>query len=713
MDDRERMKAFVTIGNSFNSIRGIRRSFYGEEDSDDVSVVDTQDRASTENIGIEEGTTGEDDSSLLLNGDSSSTAAAPATGAFGHSSFKTKLKLIYDTFHTKTPQLIRKCAEYGLIDEVKENASILSTEDWNIIIPYLIRHSNTNYALEVYKELRDSNLQYAFVKGFCQVSDFSSARLFLQQIVKASEEDSKEDVPRQAERTKEAIGLYIKSLFKATTTIRTDFIEQEIEEFVTEYDATFLRTICTGYASRPGHKTSCLEWLEKYQLFSEDDHDKILLKCHVVNEDLVSAEAVFSRIRKSHPDDFKLQSYTDIESYLDMLKLYCFKSTTIDHIMKATDILAKFNQLLPKSDFKTAHAALLAHSIILHGYIKRGMISNAVQMLNEMYSKSISPSIVTLTSLMYGYCSFGMFDEALELYRSMKSQSIKPDTVLCTVMLNGAARAGDYSVVYEIYKDMNSLQLDSVAYTALIYSYAKHGHSMEECWDIYNEMKKRNMPITIATYNALLTGCVRNGDFDTAQKVLQEAREVKPNSSTYVMLMGLSAQEGRTDKVLNFFNLLITGTERIESNALKYTLNLLKSSNVSVNVLEKVFNVMEEKYRSESEKLPSDLWVHYVKILSSTDEQKAREAVIDMAGTDVKLTEKQVWDIVDCFEGDVRDEVLKLMEQSGMKSKYSDIVKEFMNQPDYINNLEKANSSSCGSNSSKEKNDSKLLNNSE
>ncbi|RUS17802.1 hypothetical protein BC937DRAFT_89484 [Endogone sp. FLAS-F59071] len=74
--------------------------------------------------------------------------------------------------------------------------------------------------------------------------------------------------------------------------------------------------------------------------------------------------------------------------------------------------------------------------------------------------------------------------------------------------------------------------------------------------ELHAEMIRDGTQPNVYTYTALIDGCARNGQLDTATKIFQLMREsdkFRPNAHTYCAMMDAYAKHGRLDMVETTF----------------------------------------------------------------------------------------------------------------------------------------------------------------
>ncbi|KAI8967278.1 hypothetical protein BDF20DRAFT_840357 [Mycotypha africana] len=170
-----------------------------------------------------------------------------------------------------------------------------------------------------------------------------------------------------------------------------------------------------------------------------------------------------------------------------------------------------------------------------------------LEALKEIFKKEniSNAAMSTLSSRDYNTClTFYMkknqLEKALQVINFMKEQAMKAKSQAPT------AKDGDEENAEDASKAMlNYNKLDQFGYGIIMDALIKD-RQIDAAFDIYEEMKRENVPIDTVVLTMLMTACQQNQDVQKAMEVLAETVEryqVKPNIYTFNTLLSLVAND--------------------------------------------------------------------------------------------------------------------------------------------------------------------------
>jgi len=98
-----------------------------------------------------------------------------------------------------------------------------------------------------------------------------------------------------------------------------------------------------------------------------------------------------------------------------------------------------------------------------------------------------------------------------DLHIEMDERKLKYDVYTLTNLVSAYNVMGDFATAENLfyqYKDQKDIKLNSVAYLVIINGYCKN-NKVEKAKLLLDEMKSKNIPVTLQIYNSLINGCSR------------------------------------------------------------------------------------------------------------------------------------------------------------------------------------------------------------
>jgi pentatricopeptide repeat protein len=132
----------------------------------------------------------------------------------------------------------------------------------------------------------------------------------------------------------------------------------------------------------------------------------------------------------------------------------------------------------------------------------------------------------------------------------MRSRHIKPTSITLGCMVEAIVNNGDTEGAFDLIQqiqedDQCSNAVNSVIYCSLLKGFTRE-KKIDRAWAVYEEMKERNIELSVITYNTLIDACARCGRMDYLPKIVEsmKANGVKANVITYSTMLKGHCQNG-------------------------------------------------------------------------------------------------------------------------------------------------------------------------
>merc|ERR1719487_980590 len=135
-------------------------------------------------------------------------------------------------------------------------------------------------------------------------------------------------------------------------------------------------------------------------------------------------------------------------------------------------------------------------------------------------------------------------------WKEMRSRHIRPTSITIGCMVEAVVNNGDAEGAYELVHQMQDddqcrESLNAVIYCSVLKGFARE-KKLERVWQVYEEMSRKKLEVSIVTFNTVIDACARCGRMDQVASIEEDMRSnnIKPNVITYSTMMKGYCQMG-------------------------------------------------------------------------------------------------------------------------------------------------------------------------
>ena len=235
---------------------------------------------------------------------------------------------------------------------------------------------------------------------------------------------------------------------------------------------------------------------------------------------------------------------------------------------------------------KQIHASIMRNCSDYQVSVQNSLIDmyckcDSVEAATRVFHLITGKTDISWTSMIKGYVSYGQYNDALGLFVKMKLNGFVVDSATLVSVLPACVNAGTmeqvkyihgYTIKYgfgyiqcvrtellvsyakcgcidmarRLFDEEEADDKDIITWNSMISAYAKHGE-WQQCFSLYEQMKRSNFRPDSVTFLGLLTACVNSGQCGDGQKIFKEMTEAYgclPSQEHYACMVDLLGRAG-------------------------------------------------------------------------------------------------------------------------------------------------------------------------
>merc|ERR1719261_1783865 len=180
---------------------------------------------------------------------------------------------------------------------------------------------------------------------------------------------------------------------------------------------------------------------------------------------------------------------------------------------------------------------------------KPELLESQLKLLQESAPIAINGSH-TYGSLIKAYGHNKDLNSVWRCWKEMRSRHIRPTSITIGCMVEAVVNNGDAEGAYELIHQMQDDDqcreaLNAVIYCSVLKGFARE-KKLERVWQVYEEMSRKKLEVSIVTFNTVIDACARCGRMDQVARIEEDMRgnNIKPNVITYSTMMKGYCQMG-------------------------------------------------------------------------------------------------------------------------------------------------------------------------
>lgn len=305
------------------------------------------------------------------------------------------------------------------------------------------------------------------------------------------------------------------------------------------------------------NENSKAEYLfNKYlSFFSSNSYEyaySIMIKGLSRTHNVEKALDIFNLLKQKKKQDNKtgieINSFPSIISYGGILNA-CVKNRKMD---KAENILQEMlSNKIPLNSF--------IYSTFINGYKICHAHKNSYKIFKLVELDKENLTIAVVNSFLECCVDAGDYATMKEVYQKVSTEyGLQGDKITHSIAIKGYSKKGDFSSLWNLYEYLKKENLvDEILYNTLLDAFANIPHE-ENFFEIYSEMKKAKIPMSIITYGVLIKLYVNVCNITRAEEIFSEIKRKKlqPNVVIFQLMIKLYYSNGYTSKAIRVYELM-------------------------------------------------------------------------------------------------------------------------------------------------------------
>ncbi|XP_031260829.1 pentatricopeptide repeat-containing protein At5g40410, mitochondrial [Pistacia vera] len=188
--------------------------------------------------------------------------------------------------------------------------------------------------------------------------------------------------------------------------------------------------------------------------------------------------------------------------------------------------------------------SLVSWNSIIAVYMQNGFAKEGMRLFNLMRRAEIKPDQATMLALLQGYEDLGIGKLADMVHGFMLRCGLIANVTISTALLSLYSKLGRLSASREVFREM--INLDKVAWTAMLAAYAVHGRGREAI-EFFELMVKKDVVPDHVTFTHLLSACGHSGLVNEGKDYFKDMSEVygiEPRLDHYSCMVDLLGRSG-------------------------------------------------------------------------------------------------------------------------------------------------------------------------
>ncbi|XP_019447172.1 PREDICTED: pentatricopeptide repeat-containing protein At2g22410, mitochondrial [Lupinus angustifolius] len=282
----------------------------------------------------------------------------------------------------------------------------------------------------------------------------------------------------------------------------------------------------------------------------------VTMRGHVESGDIEGAILLYKRMLRCGSLKPDSHTYPLLLKACSCPSLNCVGLTILGHVLKfgfqfylfvhnaSISMLLSYGHLEAAYDMfnKGCVRDLVTWNSIITGFVRRGLVNEAVKLYREMEAEKVKPDEITMIGVVSSCSQLQDLNLGREFHRYIEEHGIELTVPLTNALMDMYVKCGDLLAARFLFDNMAQKSL--VSWTTMVLGYSRFGFL-----DVARELLFKIPEKSVVPWNAIISGCVHAKQSKEALNLFHEMQinSIEPDKVTMVNCLCACSQLGALD----------------------------------------------------------------------------------------------------------------------------------------------------------------------
>jgi len=166
------------------------------------------------------------------------------------------------------------------------------------------------------------------------------------------------------------------------------------------------------------------------------------------------------------------------------------------------------------------------YNVAIDAQARIGAMDEVSELVEAMAPDNCQPDAITYSTIVKGYCVKGDLDKAYEVFTNTQKNNMAHDAIIYNTVLDGCTRHGRWDIADKVLQDMERNKVSASSFTLGILV-KMHGrrHQLDKAFEAVEQLpKKHGFTLNAQVSTCLMCACLNNNAVDKAISVFEELK---------------------------------------------------------------------------------------------------------------------------------------------------------------------------------------------
>jgi pentatricopeptide repeat protein len=195
------------------------------------------------------------------------------------------------------------------------------------------------------------------------------------------------------------------------------------------------------------------------------------------------------------------------------------------------------------------------YNVAIDAQARIGAMDEVSELVEAMAPDGCQPDAITYSTIVKGYCVKGDLDKAYEVFTNTQQNNMAYDAIIYNTVLDGCTRHGRWDIADKILQDMERNKVPASSFTLgiLVKMYGRR-HQLDKAFEAVEELpKKHGFMLNAQVSTCLMCACLNNNAVERAIAVFEELKASGhgADAKAYGALIAGCTRHGQPETAVN------------------------------------------------------------------------------------------------------------------------------------------------------------------